>query len=292
MSDDQIFCSSKISIQDCIDRSPQNSHIILEPKPYETEMISLRSNMTLTIPFGAIIKLKDNAIINSKAFGGIGQGVLQAKGSEEEPLENIHIILNGEIDGSKDIHKYENGGIEGILFSWVRNSSITGSGLVHSANGDGVDLDAVENINIRDIYVEKNGGSGIHFGSPRPIRSSKNNLVINVTSRNNGFERKRNGFDLSWPNPYGAIYIFCTAENNYRNFEIDATGGIVLASLSIDNGTVIKKDEFGGAEYAYINGKNVTNKSWISKKHKILIKRDIKKFLRKETPIFLDEVRY
>nr|QOS24809.1 hypothetical protein VP359_00013 [Vibrio parahaemolyticus] len=97
--------------------------------------------------------------------------------------------------------------------------------MVHSANGDGIDLDAVHNSKISGLTVRENGDSGIHFGSPRPIMPSTNNIVIGVTSINNGFRIGKSGFDLSWPNPDGAIYVNCVAIDNYRNYKMEATGG-------------------------------------------------------------------
>ena len=65
-----------------------------------------------------------------------------------------------------------------------------------------------------------------------------------MTSIGNGFDRKRNGFDLSWPNPWGAFYIDCIALNNYRNWSIE-THGVVVRSQSIGGKN---KDEFEGKE--------------------------------------------
>jgi polygalacturonase len=288
-------CFPYSNLNECINSS-KFGNVQLVPGIYLTDGIKLKSNLTLNIPQGAIIRLSDNAELNNKAFGGVANAVILAKGLQEKPLTNIHIILNGEIDGNKLAHPYEKGGSEAVNFAFVMNSSIRGSGVIHSANGDGIDIDASNNITIEDIIVKDNGGSGVHFGSPRPIYGSTNNIILNVKSYNNGFERKRNGLDLSWPNSNGATFINCTAVDNYRNYEIEAEGGIIVGSLSIDNGKVVKKDNFEGAEFVQINGIDITNKSWISKKHKILIKRDIKKLLNPifnfKTPKYLDPIRY
>jgi hypothetical protein len=218
--------------------------------------------------------------------------VVLAKGSKSSPMKNVHLVLDGEIDANKEIHSPETGGWEGVNYAWVENSSITGSGTIHSASGDGIDLDAVKNVLVEGVTVRDNDGTGLHFGSTRPIHGSIDNVVMNVKSINNGFLAKRNGFDLSWPNPNGAVFINCHAEDNYRNFEIEAAGGIVVNSFSIDNGKVGEPDDFGGASFARVNGKDVTNKRWISKKKEILIKRDIKKIFGMEYPEYLDGVEY
>jgi hypothetical protein len=289
-------CFPDSNLNECIN-SAKFGNVQLVPGIYLTDGIKLKSNLILNIPQGSVIKLSDSAKLNNKAFGGVANAVILAKGSKEKPLTNIHIILNGEIDGNKLVHFYEKGGCEAINFAFVKDSSIRGSGVIHSANGDGIDIDASNNIIIEGITVKDNGGSGVHFGSPRPIYGSIGNIVLNVKSYNNGFERKRNGLDLSWPNPRGATFINCYAENNYRNFEIQAVGSVVVNCESVNTGKVIKEDDFSGADFALVNGVNMTNKSWISVKNKILIKRDIKKLLNlifnfEKTPEYLDSIKY
>ncbi|EKO3922295.1 hypothetical protein GCS60_003223, partial [Vibrio metschnikovii] len=153
-------------------------------------------------------------------------------------------------------------------------------------------LDAVHNIKISGVTVRDNGDSGIHFGSPRPIMPSTNNVVMDVTSINNGFRIGKSGFDLSWPNPDGVIYVNCVAIDNYRNFKMEATGGAIYGSTSIDNGKVIEKDDVGGASYAMINNENVTNKNFISVKTKILLNRDIRKLFGMNYHTYLDGLEY
>lgn len=188
-------------------------------------------------------------------------------------IENVHIIVDGEINGNKSIHTYKKGGIEGIDWKWVNNSTISGSGVIHSANGDGIDIDATFNSVISDVTVRDNGDSGIHFGSPRPIAGAgnQNNVVIGVTSINNGFRIGKSGFDLSWPNPDGVIYVNCTAIDNYRNFFIEISCGAIYNAISKNCGKVVKEDNISGADYAVINAENITNKKFISIKSQILI---------------------
>lgn len=285
------YCSNNQDLQICINNA-QTNIVSLKKGNYITNGFKISSNVTFIVPYGVKIKLADDAELNKDAFGGVANSVISCKGSENNLLENIHIVIDGEIDGNKEQHPYENGGVEGVDWLWVKNSSITGSGVIHSANGDGIDLDAVNNIKIEGVTVKNNGGSGIHFGSPRPIKPSKDNIVINVKSIGNGFELDRNGLDLSWPNPAGAIFVNCIAIDNYRNYQIEAETGFIFNSLSVNNGAVIEEDDLGGADYAYINGKDITDTAIISEKTKVLIKRDIKKLLGMEYPEYLDDISY
>ena len=278
-NDNISVCSPSKTINNCIQNAKPNSIVQLTPSVFFTEQISLKSGITLIVPFDAKVILAKDAAINPKAFGGVSNAVISAKGTPENPLKNIRLIINGEINGNIKNHPYKNGGIEGINFSYVNNSIIEGSGVIQFNNGDGIDLDSVSGVIIKNLLVQNNGGSGVHFGSPRPISGSSSNIVFNITSSNNGFLHKRNGFDSSWPNPYGVSFVKCTAIDNYRNFEIEAIGTTVLNSFSINNGKVIKDDDFSGAESAIINNQNVTRKSLISKKRKVLLERDLRKFL-------------
>ncbi len=258
-------CFKDVDLQTCIETATTNV-IRLSEGLHETDGVLLNSNTTFIIPKNSILKLSDDAVLNDKAFGGSANFVIGSIGKEDKLIENVHIIVNGEIDANKSIHSYEKGGVEGIDWKWIKNSTITGNGVIHSANGDGIDMDTAFNTVISDVTVRDNGDSGIHFGSPRPIKGSKNNVVMNVTSINNGYRIGKSGFDLSWPNQDGVVYINCTAIDNYRNFKMEALGGAVYNSKSIDTGKVIRKDILSGASYAVINGENITSKDFISKK--------------------------
>lgn len=284
-------CYSDKNLQSCIDGS-KTDIITLSDGVYKTSGIKIPSNKTFIIPKNTVLKLSDNAKLNGKAFGGDANFVIATIGKPDRLISNVHIIVDGEIDGNKKIHTYEKGGVEGIDWKWVKDSSISGNGIIHSANGDGIDLDAVHNIKISDVTVKDNGDSGIHFGSPRPIMPSTNNIVMNVTSINNGFRIGKSGFDLSWPNPDGVIYVNCKAIDNYRNFKMEASGGAIYNSKSIDNGKVLKLDDVRGANYVIINGENKTDKKLISEKTIILFKRDIKKFFGIDYHKYLDGIEY
>lgn len=286
-----VYCSERDILQVCLDKA-KGQMLVLLPGNYKSYMADIHSDTTVVIPRGVIIKLADDASMPHK-----GGYVLGVRGTSDNYAKNVHIILNGIIDGNNKKHPYEKSGNEGISFGWVKDCSITGNGTVKNASGDGIDVDAVNNCYFKDVKVLNNSGTGFHFGSPRPIKASKNNIVLRVYAEGNGFKNLRNGLDLSWPNSGGATFINCTAVDNYRNYEIEAEGGVIVDSLSVDNGGVVKKDNFEGAEFAQINGIDVTNKAWISKKHQILIKRDIKKLLNlifnfEKYPKYLDPIKY
>lgn len=287
------ICSSEQKLQECIDTSKSNV-ISLSEGVHNTDGIHIASNTTFIIPKKSILRLSDVAKLNPDAFGGEANFVLGSIGTEENQLENIHLIIDGEVDGNRSIHTYEKGGVEGIDWKWVSNSTISGTGVIHSVNGDGIDLDATFNSVISGVTVRDNGDSGIHFGSPRPIAGagSKNNVVIDVKSISNGFRIGKSGFDLSWPNPDGVIYVNCTAIDNYRNFFIEASGGAIYNAISNSSGKVVKEDDINGADYAVVNGENITNKKLISTKTQILIKRDIKKLLGMDYHKHLDGIKY
>ena len=285
------YCDVNDNIHLIMKKSKPGDVISLLPGIHYTNGIFIKSNTTFIIPDKAILKLRDSADINKEAFGGIANAVIMAKGSREAPLVNLIIKVYGQVDGNKKHNSYENGGVEGINLSWVKNSMIEGDGIIHSVNGDGVDLDAVTNIIVKDISVINNGGSGVHFGSPRPIYGSIGNVIVNVKSLNNGFRAKRNGFDLSWPNPNGAVFVNCLSKDNYRNFEIEAPNSAVFNSKSINTGAVVDDDYFGGANFVFINGKNQTNKSWVSRKSIILSKHKLKRFFNIDSPKYLDNLK-
>ena len=286
-----IYCDVNQDINLVIKNMKPLDKIELCPGIHYTNGVFLKSNITFIIPNNAILKLRDSADINKEAFGGVANAVIMAKGSRESPLVNLTIKVYGQIDGNKKHNSYENGGVEGINLSWVKDSIIEGDGIIQSSNGDGIDLDAVTNVIVKNISVINNGGSGVHFGSPRPIYGSIGNVIVNVKSLNNGFRANRNGFDLSWPNPNGAVFINCLSKDNYRNFEIEAPNSAVFNSKSINTGAVVDDDYFGGANYVFINGKNQTNKSWISRKSIILYKHKLKRFFNIDTPKFLDDIK-
>ena len=72
----------------------------------------------------------------------------------------------------------------------------------------------------------------------------------------------------------------------YPNWEIDAVGGIVVNSKSINSGLVREKDEFAGASHVVINDKDITSQDFISKKTKLLLKNELKKLIGKANPMY------
>lgn len=249
-----------------------------------------RSDLEIIIPFGCTLILKDSARLNPMAFGGISNAVLKVEGTLKDPLKNITINIEGVIDGNKKANPYERGGVEGINLIYVHDSKIKGDGKIINCNGDGIDLDAVQDVSISDVTVKSNGGSGIHFGSPRPITASSNCIIQNVSSIDNGYRGLRNGFDVSWPNQKGIIFYDCYAENNYRNWEIHAEGSALINCLETQRNKNSVRNDFSDAEYVDLNGVNQTDKSCISTKRWIFIKRYVKSILGYETPSYLNDL--
>ena len=197
-----IYCNTDDVLQKCFDEA-EGKTLILAPGIHYSYMTQILSNTKVVIPQGATIKLSDNAVMPLK--GGYVLGAYNKNGTY---AYNIHIILNGTVDGNKSFHPYEKSGNEGISFGYVKDCSISGNGTVKNASGDGIDVDAVENCFFQGIKVLNNDGTGFHFGSPRPIKASKNNTVFNIYAEGNGFKHFRNGIDLSWPNENGANFKF------------------------------------------------------------------------------------
>lgn len=244
--------------------------IVFKKQKYSLHPFKLNSNQQLIIPNGTYLELDSLADLPLK-----GGYLIAAEGSENKRLNNVKIVLDGIIDGNKQIHSYNKSGNEGITYRYIDNSVITGSGVIRNFSGDGIDIDYATKLIINGVKTCSNSGSGLHFGSPRPIESSFNNIVANVKSTNNGFLVKRNGIDLSWPNDNGAIFINSYSYDNYRNWEIEATGGIIINSFSF--GETIEEDVFSGADKVIINNMDITNKSFISKKRIIEFKSLFKK---------------
>lgn len=221
--------------------------LVLLPGLHETGTVTVPANTTLRIPQGATVRLADDADMPHK-----GGSVIQAKGAEDKPLRGVKIILDGVVDGNKEAHPYSESGNEGIDFYWCVDCAITGIGTVRNASGDGVDVDAITRCFFEGISLIDNGGTGFHFGSPRPIRPSRYNVAVGLYAEGNGFGRQRRGFDHSWPNKDGITYIGCIAKDNYRNWQIDGEGGVVVACRSIDTGRCEQPDKIKDALYAQV----------------------------------------
>jgi hypothetical protein len=163
--------------------------------------------------------------------------------------------LNGTIDGNKSVHPYDNGGVEGIDFKWVKSSYIYGTGEITNVNGDGLDVDVSNNCYFEGITLSNNDGGGIHFGSPRPIKASFNNLVVGCKAMNNGHLGKRYGFDHSWPNIDGVTYFNCIASDNFINWSVKGTGAILLNCFSRYSDSIDQEDIYKEALFSDLNGK-------------------------------------
>lgn len=239
---DTVYCSIEDNLQNKINEA-KGKTLILEKGTHQSCFLNIPSNIKIIIPKNSTIKLADDCVVNQSSYGdAVGDALIKIEGSKNKFLENIFIQLDGKIDGNKSKHPYKKGGIEGINLKWVKNSFIYGSGSVINANGDGLDIDASNNCYIEGISFINNDGSGIHLGSPRPIQSSFNNLIIGCYAESNGFIHKRSGFDQSWPNIDGVTYFNCQSKNNYQNWDIQGSGGVVLNSDPLNKSSAIISD--------------------------------------------------
>jgi len=245
---DIVFCQPGENLQEKINQAA-GKILILLPGLHLSYVANIPSNTTVYILEGAILKLADNANPPYR-----GAAVLQSYGTEKEPLENIKIIVNGVIDANKERHPFSKAGIEGIGWHWVKNSTIRGTGTIKNASGDGIDVDAVFGCYFGGLKLINNGGTGFHFGSPRPIRSSSRNVAVGLYAEGNGFERIRNGFDHSWPNINGIVYIGSTAKGNYRNWQIEGEGAMIIDSFSLKTEKTRERDDFYDASFVQLNG--------------------------------------
>jgi hypothetical protein len=293
-----IKCTALDNIQKCLNQGGGKT-ITLVPGVYEVPMLQItKDNTVLIIQKGTIIKLKkqnypkkDGAVIK------VYKKHHKWKNDWKE-IRNVVIYMDGVIDGQKDYFIPKGISYEGINIKYGYNCKVIGNGTIKNINGDGIDIDASKYCLFRGISTDKmlkllnNSGNGLHFGSPRPIIGSRFNVAMFLYAEGNGFKDKRNGFDLSWPNPNGAIYINCVSKDNRKNWEIDGVGGEVIDCQSINTGKVLLNNTFGGACRAIINNKDVTDKELISKKTKILIKYHIKKFFGMKIQEFLKDVTF
>ena len=266
------YVTCEENLQSCIFKN--NKELIIIPKG------NYLIEKPLKIPNSSKIFIREDAVIklsNSAKMPRFGGSVIELKGNYKDLISDITIIQNGIIDGNKIIHSYDKSGNEGIKIDYADRVVIFGNGVIQNVSGDGIDLDATSNSVILGVSTINNSGSGIHFGSPRPIiKSSKNNQIIGAYSSENGFYHKRNGFDVSFPNMNSATYAWSIADKNFKNWEILGSNSEVFKGVSINSKT---KDDTQGASIVEINDsfqKNyLTNLPYI----KTLIKRDIYSYL-------------
>jgi hypothetical protein len=262
---DTVYCSVDQNLQNRVYESVGKT-LILEKGVHKSYILKIPSNIKIIIPKNTTIKLADDSIIDQSLYGeAVGDAVIQINGTENKLLENIFIELNGTIDGNKSIHPYSQGGVEGIDLKWVKNSAIYGSGSIINCNGDGIDIDVSNNCYVEGITLSNNDGGGIHFGSPRPIKSNFNNLIIGCTALSNGFLHQRSGFDQSWPNINGVTYFDCESKNNFQNWDIQGSGVVILNSISENKASSKNSDFFDDALFYNISNKNKSDSTFTNK---------------------------
>ena len=234
---------------------------------------------------GAEIKLSKTAKMPRK--GGFVVGIL---GSSSDPIKDVTVVLNGTIDGNKAAHPYESSGNEGIRVDYGERIVIFGNGVVQNASGDGVDFDATKNSLVAGITIRENDGAGMHFGTPRPITSSRNNQVIGIETYGNGWVHSRSGADVSWPNQNAATYVWVSSFSNYQNWDLAGYGSKAIRSYS---GQGDKSDYLAGTTLSEINDElelsHWPNSGYVFQ----LMKRDLRTLLGyRDVPDYLRELNY
>lgn len=245
-SSSTVICNNtNKELSKCINENAGKT-IVVPEGIYYSNVINIYSNTNLIITKNAKIYMSDEnewKEMCPTCKGGVG-AVFRAVGAPENPLKNIHILLNGEIIGSNYalVNDYR---YEGINFKYVEFSTISGDGSIKNIHGDGIDIDGSSNILVKNLSILNNSGTGVHLGSPRPITSNSNIIVKNIYSENNGHLMERSGFDNSWPNELSLFLISNVAINNFQNYDINGFGVIMLNNLS--SGSVMLEDFLTGA---------------------------------------------
>lgn len=280
------LCSIPDELHACVAASVDGQVTIIPGGDYYLEGgLQIPSGARLIVESKAKITLADSADMPLK--GGYVLGLI---GSPSKPVTDVVIALNGIVDGNKSAHPYESSGNEGIKVDHGNQIVIFGSGTVQNASGDGVDFDSTTNSLISGLTIQNNDGSGVHFGTPRPISSSENNQVIGVTTTRNGFKLSRSGADVSWPNSNSATYGWVESESNYQNWDLSGFGSAAFRSYS---GSAQISDNLQGAKLAEINGQS-SSSIWPNLDYVFqLAKRDLRLLLGfEDVPDYLRELKY
>ena len=138
---DTIYIPDNLKSIDNFLKENVDKTIFFKRKTYSLDPFRLNSNQQLIIPYGAYIKLDDQANLPFK-----GGYFIAAEGSFDKRLDNVKLLINGTLDGNKKIHSYDKSGNEGVTFRFIDNSYIGGSGTIRNFSGDGIDIDYATNL--------------------------------------------------------------------------------------------------------------------------------------------------
>ena len=277
-------CIPSQDLQNCINNSVYPTVYIAKGLyPLEKGLI-IGSAKTIIIGKNANIILSSKAKMPLK--GGYVVGLL---GNQRTSISEITLINNGSIDGNKLIHSYDKSGNECIKIDYAEKITIMGHGIIKNCSGDGIDIDASANTVVMGLNIFNVDGTGIHLGSPRPIKSSRNNILIGNYSYNNGFLHKRSGFDVSWPNYDAALYALNSASDNYQNWDISGFGSIMLLNFT---GSSVVHDDLSGSSYS-ISSNKLSGSFWPRSDYILhLIKRDILNLIGYGAPSYMQHLHY
>ena len=277
-------CMPSHDLQNCIDNSAYPTVYIAKRLHLLEKGLLIDSDKSVIIGENAYIMLSSKAKMPVK--GGYVVGLV---GTQRTSISETTLINNGSIDGNKLIHSYEKSGNECIKVDYDEKITIMGHGNIKNCSGDGIDIDASANAVVMGLNIFNVDGTGIHLGSPRPIKSSSNNIFIGNHSHNNGFLHKRSGFDVSWPNYDAALYTLNFASENYQNWDISGFGSIMLLNFS---GSSVVVDDLSGSSYT-ISSKKVGGAFWPRSDYIFhLIKRDILNLIGYGAPSYMEHLHY
>lgn len=269
LDDNTVVCSPSIDFQNCLESNV--SKVIYTKKGlHDISPFNLYDGQRLVVRAGTILRLSSDITMPYK--DGYVMGIM---GDSDKEIVNVTVLFNGEINGNKKIHPYEQSGNECVRVDYANHLTFVGSGILRDCSGDGLDIDVSDNIFISGISAIDNSGAGFHIGSGRPISSSKNILALGLIAEGNGHKLQRAGLDVSWPNQNSNIYMLSAGRNNYRNWELEGAGSFNILSISSN---AKKVDTLHGASFTLINGKQnssfLENYTYLTK----LVVRDLKLF--------------
>ena len=212
-------------LQQCLETyAKQDVLVSLAPGEFLVGPISLPSNIALYVPSDTVVTFRPN--LNYREYcktcvnGDLAVVKMQDEGGRA--AKDVRLYLDGTITGRTATGRTaEPVRYEGLSIPFVSRFLVSGTGSIESIEGDCIDVDGSRDGLISNLQLRNCWGSGIHFGSSRPLGdSSFGNLVIGTRSVNNGWKFGRAGYDNSWPNEGSVTYVGNCAEGNYRNWDI------------------------------------------------------------------------
>lgn len=211
--------------------------------------INLSSNDTLTGQGRSTVLKFNDGITLANPSGGI-----TIVGTSSNPVVNAE-VSHLAIDGNKS--NVSAGHLDGELINVSQAEEIS----IHDTYGfdsinEHIDLDETTNSTFYNNHAENCDGWGIHNST-----GSGQNRIINNYVRNCGVANSRGGIDQFKNSAGSCVCVGNVSVDNYRNFEIEASGAIVSGNQSI---TGDNPDIWSGVESAGDSG-TITDGDGISR---------------------------